>query len=257
MSNDRTLSFKSLMTHYENLDERSRAISLISTIVVFILTIVGLWYFKIRKPSMKKYVLIVGTSNAGKTNIFSQLAFKRVLLTQTSITPNHHQVSLDNNSKKFDVADLPGHDKIRSRFLNLYKRSARAIIFVVDSSNFTKDAKDVAQFLFEILTDDVLMSQKLKVCIACNKQDKEMVKGQKFIRVNLEKEIELLRKLSSSSLQSTDSSKSKSGKKLCKNEDVPFDFDNLKNFKVDFCEIDSQSQESIAPLSNWLLSKSF
>ena len=73
---------------------------------------------------MKKYVLLVGTSNSGKTSIFSQvnlttinftlkdknqkiifqlkkLAFKQPLLTQTSITPNHHSVVLEKNVNSF------------------------------------------------------------------------------------------------------------------------------------------------------------
>lgn len=46
----------------------------------------------------------------------------------------------------------------------------RAIVFVVDSSIFQKEVKDVAEFLYSLLTDSVVMQNAPNMLIACNKQ---------------------------------------------------------------------------------------
>lgn len=38
-----------------------------------------------------------------------------------------------------------GHERLRPQFLETYAGSARAVIFVVDSSTITKEIKDVAE----------------------------------------------------------------------------------------------------------------
>ena len=45
-------------------------------------------------------------------------------------------------------------------------------MYIVDSETFQKNIKDVAEFLFQILTDKSINKISPKVCIACNKQGK-------------------------------------------------------------------------------------
>lgn len=48
--------------------------------------------------------------------------------------------------------------------------SHRAIVFVVDSVSFQKEVKDVAEFLYMLLTDAVIVKNAPPFLIACNKQ---------------------------------------------------------------------------------------
>lgn len=68
------------------------------------------------------------------------------------------------------VVDIPGHERVRAKFLEHEKRSSLAIVYVVDSSTLQKQLRDAAEFLFNILSDPVVNANKVPVLIACNKQ---------------------------------------------------------------------------------------
>lgn len=43
------------------------------------------------------------------------------------------------------IVDIPGHERVRQRFLDSYKTSARGLVFVLDSFTLSKDIRDVAE----------------------------------------------------------------------------------------------------------------
>lgn len=51
-------------------------------------------------------------------------------------------------------------------------RSSRGIVFVVDSAIFQKEVRDVAEFLYVLLTDAVIVRNAPALTVACNKQGK-------------------------------------------------------------------------------------
>ncbi|KAG7270286.1 hypothetical protein CRUP_037510 [Coryphaenoides rupestris] len=51
-----------------------------------------------------------------------------------------------------------------------FKSAARAIVFVVDSAMFQKEVRDVAEFLYFLLTDAVISRNVPTLLVACNKQ---------------------------------------------------------------------------------------
>ena len=66
---------------------------------------------------------------------------------------------------------------------------------------------------------------------------------------------ELLRKIASSSLKSTNdagSKKNASIQKLTGNDDKQFEFKDMKYLLVDFCEANSLSYDGLAPVVDWL-----
>jgi len=217
-------------------------------VVVVFLSIIVIWLAR-RSPSARKYVLLMGISNSGKTSIFTQLVYRKNMPTVTSIKENKGLGIIPktdkSRSKQIELVDIPGNDKVRSKFIEQYKRMAKSIVFVVDSANYHKEAKDIAQYLYnEILTDDVLSRfGNLRLLIACNKQDSDLAKSKNLVQTNLEKEIELLRKISSSTLQSTSdkSGGGSSSKKLrVKDAKKSFEFKDLTSIRVDFCECSSK-----------------
>lgn len=43
--------------------------------------------------------------------------------------------------------DVPGHERLRGRFVDEYKNQARGAVFVVDSVTLQKDVRDVAEYV--------------------------------------------------------------------------------------------------------------
>lgn len=60
---------------------------------------------------------------------------------------------------------------------------------MVDSSRFQKEVKEVAEFLYILLTDPVVHRSKLRLLVVCNKQDVALAKSAKVIQTQLEKEL--------------------------------------------------------------------
>lgn len=52
-------------------------------------------------------------------------------------------VLLSQNSLR--IVDIPGQERLRNKFFDQYKNSAKAIIYVVDSVTIQKDIRDVAE----------------------------------------------------------------------------------------------------------------
>jgi len=236
-----------ILQQFEAFDQTTR-VSIVLAVVVVFLTIVVIWLAR-RSPSARKYVLLMGISNSGKTSIFTQLVYHKSMPTVTSIKENKRMsmVPKTNKSKtkQVEIVDIPGNDKIRGKFIEQYKRMAKSIIFVVDSANYHKEAKDIAQYLYnEILTDDVLSRfGNLRILIACNKQDLDLAKSKTAVQNHLEKEIELLRKISSSTLQSISdkSGTTTSSRKMrVKDASKSFEFKDLTTIRVDFCQCSNE-----------------
>lgn len=43
------------------------------------------------------------------------------------------------------IVDLPGQERLRNKFFDQYKSSAKAIVFVIDSVTIQKEIRDVAE----------------------------------------------------------------------------------------------------------------
>lgn len=142
---------------------------------------------------------------------------------------------------------------------------------------FQRELKDVAEFLYVLLTDSVLAQHAPPILIACNKTDQALAKGSKVIQVQLEKEMYVrtfcslfcdcgfsvfyfsplrntLRMTKSAALSdSVGNSNTYLGKR-----GKDFSFADLKPFKVEFieCSARGSKDESLADLKGieqWLL----
>ena len=52
-------------------------------------------------------------------------------------------------------------------------------MFVVDSATFQKEVRDVAEFLYVLLTDAVISRNGPAILVACNKQGEEALSQRK------------------------------------------------------------------------------
>lgn len=158
-----------------------------------------------RRRAARTDILLAGLCESGKTLTFSQLVYSEPKETYTSIKENVDKIALD--KQVFRLVDIPGHERVRSKFFDQYKKSARILVFLVDSSTLQKDVRDVAEwvslvryenrpepdkfacfsYLYTILADNAVSSTP--VIIACNKQDLALAKGATATKGLLEKEL--------------------------------------------------------------------
>ncbi|KAI0220128.1 Signal recognition particle receptor subunit beta [Lamellibrachia satsuma] len=167
--------FRELLDYVEHgiINKDPTVVGILVAVVLVLLTMLLLLFRS--KSSQRRGVLLVGLCDSGKTLIFSRLIHSRFVNTHTSIKENVGFYKTAGKNNHLQLVDLPGHERLLSQMLDQYKATARAVIFVVDSLTFQKDVKDVAELLYTVLTDNVLLRTML--LIACNKQDMTLSKG--------------------------------------------------------------------------------
>ena len=219
--------------------------------VIFVTVFISLTTLLCKKGSRRQAVLICGPCDSGKTLLFSQLLHKTKIETFTSMKENVGVLDIPENRKKPVVIDLPGHERIRYKCLDNQKESAMGIIYVLDAATITKGIRDATEFLFRILSDPSIHSNRTPILVICNKQDMTLAKGSKVIQRELAKEIGLLRDTQAGTLQGTDGSTldhiflGKQGR--------DFDFYDLKA-SVEFCETSVVDDENLDIVQNWISS---
>lgn len=112
----------------------------------FVVVLTAIYYLWKKRSQKRTDVLLTGLCEAGKTVTFSQLLFNELRETFTSISENSANYSIDESGKDMQVIDVPGHERLRNRFVDQYKRTAKGIIYVVDSVTVQKDVRDVAEY---------------------------------------------------------------------------------------------------------------
>lgn len=151
--------------------------------------IIGLIVFFTR-GSKDKNVFLVGLSGSGKTSLFYKIIAKEKVSTITSQVPNSYVIT--EGKKTLHFIDLPGHPRIRTEVMNKIKEST-AIIFTIDSETILKLIGDIANFLYDILSDSYIIQKKVPILIAITKTDIIGSRDVDFIQQELEKEIEFVR----------------------------------------------------------------
>ncbi|XP_056139156.1 signal recognition particle receptor subunit beta [Lampris incognitus] len=223
--------------------ENQDPVYIIGAVVAFavvLITFVFLKYFLTSK-TVRSAVLLVGLCDSGKTLLFSRLLSGKYKRTQTSITDSSAPYRAKNDrGTTWTLIDLPGHDSLRAQYMEKFKSAARAIVFVVDSALFQKEVRDVAEFLYFLLTDIVISRNAPALLVACNKQDITMAKSAKLIQQQLEKELNTLRVTRSAALSSQDGSVGGSVHLGKKGKD--FEFSQLP-MKVEFLECSARGSK--------------
>ncbi|PAV84956.1 hypothetical protein WR25_08512 [Diploscapter pachys] len=194
----------------EKVEDVSQNLTLISiavaiSIVIFTAVFIYLKFFRKTVDT----VLICGLSDSGKTCIFSKVAKKNSKpVTYTSLQENVMELNVKgNNLKVFFLLSSQVDETFAFAIRATRERSTlRGILFVVDSASFSKRARDVAEFLYDVALESAKM---IPIMIACNKQDLDLAKTDLVIRTTLEKEFTLINKSRSSALAGTDGSDSK------------------------------------------------
>ncbi|XP_026734263.1 signal recognition particle receptor subunit beta [Trichoplusia ni] len=237
--------------HTEPMLNDPRYITLLS-VIVLLFTLVFWWFFS-RRRQQRNSVLLMGLSDSGKTLLFVRLAYSQYRQTFTSMKENVEEYLTSSNNLK--IVDLPGQERLRNKFFDQYKGSAKAIVFVIDSVTIQKEIRDVAEYLYTVLSDPTIQSNSPPLLILCNKQDQPLAKGSQVIKSLLEKELNLVRVTKSSQLQSVDPSQRNNTTYIGK-VGKDFEFSHL-NSRVDIAESsantgDDDTPADIKTLQDWI-----
>lgn len=228
--------------------KESNLVAVAIAILAVIGTIVSLLYRSLR--SKADTFLLLGLSDSGKTRIFGKIANKNIEpVTYTSFQEN--VLDIDVKGAHLKVVDFPGAERLRKQLLERWlmkeRSSLRGIVFIVDSSSFSKRSRDVAEFLYDVVLES---GKKIPVVVACNKQDHGLAKSSQVIRSCLEKEIGLINKTRAAALSSTDGS---SLSRTLTNNGGNFSWDDLP-VTIDFvecCAVDGDSV-GLQALRSWM-----
>jgi signal recognition particle receptor subunit beta len=150
------------------------------------------------------------------------------------------------------LVDLPGADRLRAQFWEQLRSGATAVVFWLDSKSIGSNLADVADLLYQVLSDPSVRGRRIPVLIACNKQDAPLAKSVQVIRAHLEKEFDSLRECRLAALDSTSTSTGSERAPLGRSGKT-FSFDHLSN-RVQFVGISALDKEphTLHPVREWL-----
>ena len=109
--------------------------------------------------------------------------------TDTVMSIKENEGLLRVGSKTISLIALPGSVRLQHAFWDKFKTLARAIIFVLDSVSYMSDAHNVADLLYDYLSDSHITRNRIPFLIVCNKQDQTRAKSSQVIATQLEKEM--------------------------------------------------------------------
>jgi len=171
------------------LDAQTLGIVLIALIVVFITA--RLLFGK--KKTKGDSILLLGDTNAGKTQIYLKLIHDAQHPTQASMKLGESVYKFDDHGKPKSVklVDLPGHQRLRNLVQGLLGNAA-GIVFVVDSAEFKEQS--VASYLYDLLVNKTVNKRDIPILVFLNKSDLEKAWPESVIKSALEKELSELRR---------------------------------------------------------------
>ncbi|VDN04979.1 unnamed protein product [Thelazia callipaeda] len=190
-------------TGFADYFEQQTWVTFLITLLVILIPIIA--YIVKKKFSRGDTVLITGLCDSGKTVLFSKLINPKYSPdTFASLKENVHE-NFQVAEKLVTIVDFPGSEKLRRHLFENYfeknQNKLRGIIFLVDSSTFSKKARDVAAFLYDILYES---DKKIPILVACNKQDCPFAKSALAVRTALEREFGYINGTRGAALDSID-----------------------------------------------------
>ncbi|RZF44663.1 hypothetical protein LSTR_LSTR000615 [Laodelphax striatellus] len=222
-------------------------------VVAVIAILISIVFFAIwkRSKSVKNCILLTGLCDSGKTLIYSHLLHNKFVATHTSIKENVGDYFIKNRCLR--LIDIPGHERLRGRYIDTYKGLARGVVFVIDSVTLQKEIRDAAEFLYTLLLDPVLLKAKPQLLILCNKQDQTMAKGANVVKSLLEKELNVLKVTKTNQLTSIEGS---SNTAYLGSAGKDFDF-SQSTIPVEFAECcafrkDENTEPELKSIPKWL-----
>lgn len=182
-------------------------------------------YSKKQSTTNKRDTLLVcGPSGSGKTLLSYRLCLGKSPTTVASMKPS----VLEFSPKNYTVVDFPGHPRLRTSLYTTYLEQTREIIFLVDASNVQTQAREAAEFIYDLFTSP-LVDKVIKFHVVCNKNDVASSRPPARVKLTLQQELEKIKKTRMSLEEADDSSFVPLGR-----EGKPFSFDQDSPIEIEF-----------------------
>jgi signal recognition particle receptor subunit beta len=211
----------------------------ITAILGLVILIIFFYSFQKQSGATKKRdtLLVCGPSGSGKTLLSYRLCLDKSPTTITSMRPS----VLEFSSKNIPVVDFPGHPRLRTLLYTTYLEQSREIVFVIDASNVQAQAREAAEFIYDLFTNP-LIDKVTKFHVVCNKNDVASARPPARVKLSLQQELEKIKKTRKSLEEADDASFVPLGR-----EGKPFSFDQDSPVEIDFCGLSAKndSVESI------------
>lgn len=145
-------------------------------------------YYKFLRPAKKCTILLTGISNSGKSQFFQRFVFGNAhVKTVTSLDEISHIIGGHN------VVDIPGNAHLRTKHLEKHRQDATKVVFFVNLKDFSKESEQVAEYLFQILSDKYVNKNKAGVILALNAMDSMENGDAEPVVENIRKRINVIR----------------------------------------------------------------
>ncbi|CAO3676724.1 unnamed protein product [Rhizopus stolonifer] len=150
------------------------------------------------------------------------------------------------SNKTFDLVDLPGHERVRFRYID-FLPVTQSIVFVVDSTTLNKQIRSVAEYLYDVLAKPQVQKNRTPVLIACNKSDMITALPTEKIRLMLETEINRLRATRTARVEQSEGDE---GEVFLGYEGEDFKLEHVDN-EVEFISCSVQNKD-IEKIKDWI-----
>ncbi|CAD5224973.1 unnamed protein product [Bursaphelenchus okinawaensis] len=235
-------------TVVQGIDVHLGTFSLILPIVIAVLAVLLTVIVFLRRKSKRNTVLIVGLSDSGKTFVFSKfLGQGSEWECYKSMTENKASIT-DANDTPIELIDFPGAERLRSLLFETWLGrnfgQVRRVLFLIDSDTFTKKARDIAEFLHDVL---YTTKDNVSLLVGCNKQDLDTAKSSKAIKTLLEKELSLVCQTRNRTLEATTETTVRS-----LSQDGEFSWSQFSD-NVEFKDFSALDESSLDSVRQWVV----
>lgn len=139
-------------------------------------------------------VVLFGPTGGGKTAMHLQLRFGRLAQTVTSMQPTSASVTLPAESgRTITLVDAPGSGRLRSHLMGELPDAA-VLVCVLDGTRLATHAKEAADLLYDVLTQEAVDRSSPPLLFAVNKSDEKGAAAPAAARKALEEEVGRVRR---------------------------------------------------------------
>eukprot|EP00310_Coccolithus_braarudii_P014505 CAMPEP_0183338496 /NCGR_PEP_ID=MMETSP0164_2-20130417/5768_1 /TAXON_ID=221442 /ORGANISM="Coccolithus pelagicus ssp braarudi, Strain PLY182g" /LENGTH=231 /DNA_ID=CAMNT_0025508353 /DNA_START=48 /DNA_END=743 /DNA_ORIENTATION=- len=143
-------------------------------------------------------LVLFGPEGGGKTALAMQIRFGRASPTLTSMQSTAAMCTLPGETidsppgPSVELVDVPGSGRLRVQLL-AEAGSAGVLACVLDATSLQRQCKEAAGMIFDVLTNDLVVSRALPLLVVVNKNDVRGSASLQAARSQLESEVQKVR----------------------------------------------------------------
>jgi signal recognition particle receptor subunit beta len=149
------------------------------------------------------------------------------------------------------MIDVPGHEKL-SYQIHHFTPISRGIIFVLDATRLGKELRQVAEYLYNVLTDKHVVRREIPILLACHKSDLVTAYTPKRCQEMLETELNRIRQTRTAAVDSQTAEQDQHDDHYLGYEGELFKFEHLPN-EVQVVACSSSQEDGLEAVRSWII----